>query len=176
MFTARELEELKEFDAAVDASEFSIEDEITARFVEELLLPYIYLRPDYWELFHTGHGKQAWYLRRRWERVVCPALRVEQDRRRREWRKKHPEQLERQREYTRTHKEQEAERKREWYQKNKERIAQQQKLYSYLHQEQVRERKRLYRQSHQEQVREQARKRYHAKKESRKESGTGVSP
>lgn len=99
-FTPEELEELRRFDAEVDAAPMEHEDFLISDFVEALLFP---------------------------ERERARAKQRAESRRRYEHRKEKARAYDR--EYQAAHREEVAARKRAWYQANRERVLAQQKAY-----------------------------------------------
>ncbi len=99
-FTPEELEELRRYDALIDAAPMTYKDYLLSDFVEALLFP----EREY------ERKKQREAARRRYERRKEAVSAYGK-------------------EYRAAHKEQEAARKRAWYQANRERILAQQRDY-----------------------------------------------
>lgn len=153
LFTKEELEELRRFDAMVDAEPLTHEDYAQLDFIEELLFPGQKTqqkkkkqaerneRMKQWRREHPDEARardRAAYQRKKARKLAEANMTPEELEAKRqaeaeEKAKRHEEAVKRQRERYAAryaeHRESEAERKRKWYQENKERINAQQRDY-----------------------------------------------
>ena len=152
LFTEEELEELRRFDAMVDAEPMTHEDYAQLDFIEELLFSGQKTpqekkqaeqneRRKQWRLEHPEEARardRAAYQRKKAKKLAEASMTQEELEAKRkaeaeEKAARHEESVKRQRERYAAryaeHREAEAERKRKWYQENKERIKAQQRDY-----------------------------------------------